>query len=113
MQLGLLQNIQWPERSHQGEQFRDCVEQTLRAEELGFDTSFFVEHHFTRHGILSSTLALLSYLAAMTSRIRLGTGVLVLPFHNPVRLAEEAATVDLLSNGRLELGIGRGFQWAE
>jgi alkanesulfonate monooxygenase SsuD/methylene tetrahydromethanopterin reductase-like flavin-dependent oxidoreductase (luciferase family) len=72
-----------------------------------------VEHHFTRHGILSSTLALLAYIAARTSVLRLGTAVLVLPFHDPLRLAEEASTVDLLSGGRLDLGVGRGFQWTE
>lgn len=113
MKLGLFQNVQWPESTDQTSQFRDCIEQTLRAEELGFHSSFFVEHHFTRHGILSSTLALLSYIAARTRAIRLGTAVLVLPFHDPVRLAEEAATVDLLSGGRLDLGVGRGFQWTE
>ncbi len=113
MKLGLFQNIQWPETTNQVSQFTNCVDQTLRAEALGFDSAFFVEHHFTRHGILSSTLALLSYLPARTHRIRLGTAVLVLPFHDPVRLAEEAATIDLLSGGRFDLGIGRGFQWAE
>jgi alkanesulfonate monooxygenase SsuD/methylene tetrahydromethanopterin reductase-like flavin-dependent oxidoreductase (luciferase family) len=113
MRFGLFQNIQWPETTDQGSQFSDCIEQTLLAEELGFDSSFFVEHHFTRHGILSATLALLSYIAAKTKTIRLGTAVLVLPFHDPVRLAEEAATVDLLSGGRVDLGVGRGFQWTE
>jgi alkanesulfonate monooxygenase SsuD/methylene tetrahydromethanopterin reductase-like flavin-dependent oxidoreductase (luciferase family) len=113
VQLGLFQNIQWPETASQSSQFKDCIDQALRAEELGFDSCFFVEHHFTRHGILSATLTLLSYVAARTSRIRLGTAVLVLPFHDPVRLVEEAATVDLLSDGRLDLGVGRGFQWTE
>ena len=113
MRLGLFQNVQWPESTAQKQQFDNAIEQTLYAEQLGFDSAFFVEHHWTRHGILSSTLALLAYIAARTSRIRLGTAVLVLPFHNPARLAEEAATVDLLSNGRLDLGVGRGFQWTE
>jgi alkanesulfonate monooxygenase SsuD/methylene tetrahydromethanopterin reductase-like flavin-dependent oxidoreductase (luciferase family) len=113
MRLGLFQNVQWPEPTEQHVQFRNAIEQTLLAEELGFDSAFFVEHHWTRHGILSSTLAVLAYLAGRTSRIRLGTGVLVLPLHNPARLVEEASTVDLLSNGRLELGVGRGFQWGE
>ena len=113
MKLGLFQNIQWPETTAQTTQYHYCIEQTLRADELGFDSAFFVEHHFTRHGILSSTLALLSYIAAKTRTIRLGTAVLVLPFHDPVRLAEEAAIIDLLSGGRLDLGVGRGFQWTE
>jgi alkanesulfonate monooxygenase SsuD/methylene tetrahydromethanopterin reductase-like flavin-dependent oxidoreductase (luciferase family) len=113
MKLGLFQNIQWPEGSDQRVQFDNAIEQTLLAEQLGFDSAFWVEHHWTRHGILSSTLALLAYLAARTTRIRLGTAVLVLPLHDPVRLVEEASTVDLLSGGRLELGVGRGFQWLE
>ena len=113
MRIGLFQNIQWPEPTEQRVQYDNAIRQTLMAEELGFDSAFFVEHHWTRHGILSSTLAVLAYLAGRTSRIRLGTGVLVLPLHNPARLVEEAATVDLLSNGRLDLGVGRGFQWGE
>ncbi|HLF78071.1 MAG TPA: LLM class flavin-dependent oxidoreductase [Dehalococcoidia bacterium] len=113
MHLGIFQNIQWPEETDQRQQFGNAIEQTLIAEQLGFESAYFVEHHFTRHGILSSTLAVLSYLAGRTSRLRLGTAVLVLPFHDPVRLVEEAATVDLLSGGRLELGVGRGFQWTE
>jgi alkanesulfonate monooxygenase SsuD/methylene tetrahydromethanopterin reductase-like flavin-dependent oxidoreductase (luciferase family) len=113
MKLGLFQNIQWPEPTDQLSQFTDCIDQTIRAEQLGFHSAYFVEHHFTRHGILSATLTLLSYIAAQTSTIRLGTAVLVLPFHDPVRLVEEASTVDLLSGGRLDLGVGRGFQWAE
>lgn len=113
MKLGLFQNIQWPEGTTQVQQFRNAIDQVAIAEQLGFESAFFVEHHWTRHGILSSTLATLSNVAAITSTMRLGTAVLVLPFHDPVRLAEEAATVDLLSGGRLDLGVGRGFQWTE
>jgi alkanesulfonate monooxygenase SsuD/methylene tetrahydromethanopterin reductase-like flavin-dependent oxidoreductase (luciferase family) len=113
MKLGLFQNVQWPEGTDQLAQFENAIEQTVLAEQLGFDSAFFVEHHWTRHGILSATLTLLAYLAARTSRIRLGTAVLVLPLHDPARLVEEAATVDLLSGGRLDLGVGRGFQWLE
>ena len=61
----------------------------------------------------SSTMSLLAYLAGVTERIRLGTAVTVLPFHNPIQLAEEVATVDLLSDGRMDFGVGRGFQWGE
>ncbi len=113
MKLGLFQNVQWPEPTDQRAQFENAIDQTILAEQLGFDSAYFVEHHWTRHGILSSTLALLAYIAGRTTRIRLGTAVLVLPFHDPARLVEEASTVDLLSGGRLDLGVGRGFQWVE
>lgn len=90
-----------------------AVEQSVLAEELGFDSVFMTEHHFSRHGIVPDNLAMLAFIAAKTSRIRLGTAVSVLPLHDPIRLAESAALVDVLSNGRLEFGIGRGYQWGE
>ena len=83
------------------------------AEQLGFDSVWFTEHHFSRHGIVPASMTVLAYLAGVTTSIRLATAVAVLPFHNPIQLAEEAATVDLLSNGRLDLGVGRGYQWGE
>jgi alkanesulfonate monooxygenase SsuD/methylene tetrahydromethanopterin reductase-like flavin-dependent oxidoreductase (luciferase family) len=82
----------------------------LEAEALGFHSVFVVEHHFTGVGQVSASLNLLSYLAARTSRIRLGTAVVVLPWHNPVLLAEQVATLDLLSEGRLDFGVGRGYR---
>ena len=80
---------------------------------MGFESVWITEHHFSRHGIVSATLSLLAYLAGVTHTIRLGTGVAVLPFHNPIQLAEQVATVDLLSDGRFDFGVGRGFQWGE
>ena len=74
---------------------------------------WLTEHHFSRHGIVSDSLMVLAHLAARTSSVRLGTAVSVLPLHHPVRLAEAAATVDQLSGGRLDLGIGRGYQPGE
>ena len=88
-------------------QFIDLV---VESEQLGFDAVFLVEHHFTGFGQVSASLNLLTYLAARTSTMRLGTAVTVLPWHNPVLLAEQAATVDLLSGGRLDLGVGRGYR---
>jgi alkanesulfonate monooxygenase SsuD/methylene tetrahydromethanopterin reductase-like flavin-dependent oxidoreductase (luciferase family) len=82
-------------------------------EELGFDGVWVAEHHFREYGVVPSTFNLLSNLAARTERLRLGTGIVVLPLHNPIHVAEEAAMVDLLSNGRLQLGIGRGYQSVE
>lgn len=89
------------------------VEYVLEAERLGFESLFLVEHHFTGIGQVSSSMSLLAYLAAKTSKIRLGTGVVVLPWHNPVLVAEQAATLDLLSNGRFDFGVGRGYRQAE
>lgn len=90
--------------------YQRYVEYVIAAERLGFDSAFVVEHHFTGFGQVSAVLNLLAYLAGRTSRIRLGTAVVVLPWHNPVLLAEQAATVDVLAGGRLDLGVGRGYR---
>lgn len=113
MKFGLFHSVQLPNPSEQERYYREALEQALHAERLGYSSVWFTEHHFTRHGIVSATLSLLAYLAGVTDSIRLGTAVTVLPFHNPVQLAEQTATVDLLSGGRLDLGVGRGYQWGE
>lgn len=89
------------------------VDLVQEADGLGFHSVFLVEHHFTGAGQISAPLTLLTYLAAKTERIRLGTAVTVLPWHDPVLLAEQAATLDLLSGGRLDFGIGKGYREAE
>jgi len=86
------------------------IDYVCDAERLGYHSVFLVEHHFMGTGQVSSALSLLAYLAARTSRIRLGTGVVVLPWHNPVLLAEQVATIDQLSRGRFDFGIGRGYR---
>ena len=93
--------------------YGDFIAYVTEAESLGFRSLFLVEHHFTGVGQLSASLTLLAYLAARTRSIRLGTAVIVLPWHNPVLLAEQAATVDLLSGGRLDFGIGKGYRAPE
>jgi alkanesulfonate monooxygenase SsuD/methylene tetrahydromethanopterin reductase-like flavin-dependent oxidoreductase (luciferase family) len=90
--------------------YGDFIAYVREAERLGFCHVFLVEHHFTGYGQLSASLNLLSYLAACTTHIRLGTAVTVLPWHNPVLLAEQAATLDLLSNGRFDFGVGKGYR---
>jgi alkanesulfonate monooxygenase SsuD/methylene tetrahydromethanopterin reductase-like flavin-dependent oxidoreductase (luciferase family) len=90
--------------------YADFITYVKQAERLGFGHVFLVEHHFTGYGQLSASLTLLSYLAACTTRIRLGTAVTVLPWHNPVLLAEQVATLDLLSNGRFDFGVGKGYR---
>src|SRR5438309_2572779 len=95
------------------EGFRDFVDYNIEAEALGLHGTFVVEHHFTGYGQVSATLNLLTWLGARTRRLRLGTAVIVLPWHNPVLLAEQAATLDLLSGGRLDFGIGKGYRHNE
>jgi alkanesulfonate monooxygenase SsuD/methylene tetrahydromethanopterin reductase-like flavin-dependent oxidoreductase (luciferase family) len=96
-----------------GQGFRDYLDYAVEAEALGFRSSFLVEHHFTGWNQVSSTLMLQTALAMRTTTLRLGTAVIVLPWHNPVLLAEEAATLDLISNGRLDFGIGKGYRHNE
>ena len=88
--------------------YDDRVEQAVWAEKLGFDGVFVAEHAFVDHGKPSSAV-ILSNFAARTSRLRLGTAVSVLPWHDPVEIAQDFATVDVLSGGRLEFGVGRGL----
>jgi len=95
------------------EGFHDFIEYNVEAEALGFHGTFVVEHHFTGYGQVSATLNLLTWLGARTKSLRLGTAVMVLPWHNPVLLAEQAATLDLLSGGRLDFGIGTGYRYNE
>jgi alkanesulfonate monooxygenase SsuD/methylene tetrahydromethanopterin reductase-like flavin-dependent oxidoreductase (luciferase family) len=96
-----------------GQGLHDWLEFNEQAERLGFYSSFLVEHHFTGFDQVSATLTMLACLAMRTSTLRLGSGVLALPWHHPVLLAEQAATVDLVSGGRLDLGIGRGYRHTE
>jgi alkanesulfonate monooxygenase SsuD/methylene tetrahydromethanopterin reductase-like flavin-dependent oxidoreductase (luciferase family) len=96
-----------------GAGFRDFIETNVEAEGLGYHSSFLVEHHFTGFGQISATLNLLTWLGARTTTLRLGTAVIVLPWHNPVLLAEQVATLDLLSNGRVDFGIGKGYRYNE
>jgi alkanesulfonate monooxygenase SsuD/methylene tetrahydromethanopterin reductase-like flavin-dependent oxidoreductase (luciferase family) len=83
------------------------------ADELGFDTCWLREHHFTDYGFLPNTMTMAAHVAGVTERIRIGTAVITLPLHHPVRVAEEVALVDVLSGGRVDVGIGRGYQSIE
>ncbi len=108
MQFGLFSHIPWPEGTDAGQILAETTEQVQYGEALGFQSAWFAEHHFTRYGLGSSSLLILGHIAARTETIRLGTAILVPPLHHPIRLAEETATLDLLSGGRLEVGFGRG-----
>lgn len=91
------------------ERYRLAAEQIRHAEKAGLDSAWIAQHHFHEaEGGLPAPFAFLGFVAAQTSRIRLGTGIITLPLEHPVRVAEDAAVLDLLSNGRLELGVGTG-----
>ena len=96
------------ESSAQRRVYSEALEQIQYAEELGFDAVWVAEHHSSRYGIFPSLMPILSFVAARTKKIRIGAGVSVLPFHNPIFLAEETAMLDVLSEGRLDFGVGRG-----
>jgi alkanesulfonate monooxygenase SsuD/methylene tetrahydromethanopterin reductase-like flavin-dependent oxidoreductase (luciferase family) len=96
-----------------GDGFHDFIDFNVEAEALGYHSTFLVEHHFTGWHQVSATLTLLTWLAARTRTLRLGTAVMVLPWHNPVLLAEQTATLDLMSGGRLDFGVGKGYRHSE
>ncbi len=91
----------------------DITDEALYAEELGMHSAWIGEHHFNSLGVLSCPDLVLSYIAGRTKRIRLAPAVTVLPLHHPIRVAEQWATLDLLSNGRVDFAAGRGYDRRE
>jgi len=112
MRLGLFGGAQ-SDPADPARGYHDYLDFLLEAEALGYHGCFLTEHHFTGWGQVSAPLHMLSWLAARTTTLRLGTAVMVLAWHNPMLLAEQVATVDVLSGGRLDLGIGRGYRHNE
>ncbi|ANY17726.1 LLM class flavin-dependent oxidoreductase [Bordetella pseudohinzii] len=88
----------------------NSIEQTVAAEQAGFDTAWYAEHHFNNYSLSPSPLMTVAHAAAKTQRIRLGTAVCILPLYHPARFLAEVGFVDTVSNGRLELGVGSGYQ---
>ncbi len=92
------------------ERLRVVIEQACYAEQLGLDSVWLAEHHFHSFGgLFSATPVIGAAIAQKTTKLRIGTAVILLPYHNPIRVAEDYATLDCLSGGRLEFGIGHGF----
>jgi alkanesulfonate monooxygenase SsuD/methylene tetrahydromethanopterin reductase-like flavin-dependent oxidoreductase (luciferase family) len=89
------------------------LEQVEWTEELGFDEVWFTEHHFIDYGLSVDPSSLAAAAASRTRRVRIGLAAAILPFHHPLRLAEQTALVDIISNGRLDVGVGRGNRPAE
>jgi alkanesulfonate monooxygenase SsuD/methylene tetrahydromethanopterin reductase-like flavin-dependent oxidoreductase (luciferase family) len=100
-------------RLSDAEVYRQELRLADMAEPLGFDSIWSVEHHFTDYTMCPDVLQFLSYMAAKTTRARLGSMVVVLPWHDPIRVAEQISLLDHLSNGRMILGIGRGLARVE
>jgi len=102
--------MQSPSARSSQEIYTRGLEIAQAAEALGFGNVWLAEHHFSTYGYLSRPAQLATYIAAKTTRIRVGTAVIVVPLHHPLVIAEEIATLDLLSGGRLDVGLGRGYQ---
>src|SRR5690242_10029917 len=100
MKFGVM-NLFPAEGGDDADVLRDTLQEIQLADELGFDSCWLAEHHFSRYGILGNPLVLGTALAERTKRITIGTAVVVLPLHDPLRVAEDAALLDILSNGRL------------
>ena len=115
MRYGVLFSCQDPPGSPIGHSavYHAALEQVVAAEAQGYEWVNITEHHVAADGYLPAMLPLLAAMAVRTERIRLSTGMLILTLHNPIRIAEEAAVVDILSGGRLTLGVAAGYREIE
>ncbi len=110
MRFGMLHLFENPIGKSEHDIIHEQMELMRAAEDLGFDSVWPAEHHFTEYGYCASPALSLAAIANETKRIRLGTGIVVLPLNHPLRVAEDYAFLDHLSNGRVDLGVGRGYQ---
>lgn len=115
MKMGVMFDFRNPEpwRKPYPQFYQSQLDMIVRMEQLGFDNCWLTEHHFVEDGYNPATLPVAAAIAARTQRIRIGTFVLLMPFHNPVRLAEDVTSIDILSNGRFDLGVGQGYRAGE
>ena len=113
MRFGTFNLVGAPDMAPAERRFRETLEQIALADELGLDYAWIAEHHFSNYGYSTNPLLLIAHAAATARRLRFGQSVLVTPFWDPVRLAEDIAVTDLLTGGRLDVGVGRGYQHME
>ena len=113
MKFGLFFLLEKFSGASDSEVYQKSLEQVQAAEDMGYHSVWLAEHRFSPYGIMPDTTVFGAAVAAATKRIRIGTAVVVLPFHNPIRLAEQVAMLDVISNGRYEFGVGRGYQAKE
>jgi probable F420-dependent oxidoreductase len=110
IQFGVMANTHPAPGTDLPQMVDELIIEAQQAERAGFDSFFLTEHHQEPSGYLPSPLPLAAALAARTSTIRLGTGIAILPLYHPIRLAEDCAVIDIISKGRLILGVGQGYQ---
>src|SRR5258706_5455075 len=108
MDWGLFYLMQRDEAWTEQAVYDSALEQTLNAESFGYHSVWIAEHHFNDYGLCPAPTVLAAFIAARTATLRLGMGVSLLPLHHPVDLAEQLAVLDVVSGGRLDVGIGRG-----
>ena len=113
MKFGIFTIVPYHEDFTQSQALNDALEQIEYADRLGIEEVWLGEHRFSRHGLLSGIWSFLGAVAGRTKNIRIGTAVIVLPLHNPVLVAEEVAMLDVISGGRINFGIGAGYQRQE
>src|SRR5882672_9324318 len=113
IKFGTFLLMQSPSARSSQEIYSRAIDIAQAAETLGFRNVWLAEHHFSTYGYLSRPAQLATFIAAKTTRLRVGTAVIVVPLHHPLVIAEEIATLDQLAGGRVDIGLGRGYQHYE
>lgn len=113
MRFGTFHLIGAPEMQPGEQRIGETIQQMVLAEELGLDKVWVAEHHFSNYGYATNPLLIIAKAAGLTQRIRFGQAIIVTPFWHPLRLAEDIALTDILTDGRLDIGLGRGYQKME